>query len=128
MDQDNQDNQPPDFDQLGGALHIISRELPRLRNIQQIQLSQQITEIKAGLANLRIKSRNSSRYAANRDEALLDPLVSPETGIPIPNCPPTVGSIDHLTARQANRILAALQIPAPAALADKKKAVHYEFH
>jgi hypothetical protein len=91
-----------------------------------------LTELQSIKAELRrnsndfIRLQNSQRFALNRQTALIPPR-SLRTGIPIPNCPTTVGEIEQLSAPEARRILRELEQPVPRLVAARRDAVREQY-
>ena len=132
----------------------VNTELPRISNLQGIQATEailnqlrdintQITSIKTEITgiktrltsvesqltvnkNITIRMQNSQRITGDFTKTLL-PLLDPETGLEIPDCPNTVPQIYRLSMAEAGRILQALRVPVPAGTGARRDAVWQQF-
>ncbi len=106
------------LDTIEGRLDTIEGRLDAIEN--------SLTDLKVRQENGRIKVTNGKRYALDKNAAL-QPLLSPQTGLPIQDCPGTALAISELTTGQANRILQALGAASPAGVKERRMSVQWEF-
>ena len=131
------------FQTLGAAFQTLAVEivavfqqildrLTAIDNAAQVnnhQILARLTALENRETNRDIKTRNGHRFAIDEDAATpFEPLISIETGLPIPNCPQTFAAINRLPARVAAGILEALQLPVPGSLAEKRNSLHGALH
>ncbi|ELR04210.1 hypothetical protein VC83_08001 [Pseudogymnoascus destructans] len=109
------------LDQQSRRLTIIESTLDQLANNFQ-ETSRRLTAIE----NTQIRNSNSQRLHYD-SLAIISPLLDPETGVAIRNCPNTIAAIYTLSAHRATRILGILQVPIPASLEAKREAVRFQF-
>ncbi|OAF62757.1 hypothetical protein VC83_01183 [Pseudogymnoascus destructans] len=95
-------------------LTVIESTLDQLANNFQ-ETSRRLTAIE----NTQIRNSNSQRLHYD-SLAIISPLLDPETGVAIRNCPNTIAAIYTLSAHRATRILGILQVPIPASLEAKR--------
>ena len=127
----------PDFDNITAHGTGLVTELSRLRNIQGLKGTQAILQ---AIADARAESRtqftriennlrrmeNTQRALSNTEAQLLPPL-HPITGIAIPNCPTTLAQLHRLSGHEVLRILTELQVPVPASLPARRRALEKHF-
>ncbi|OTA60430.1 hypothetical protein K449DRAFT_435532 [Hypoxylon sp. EC38] len=138
---------PPDFERIGATCNTLGTEIPRIRNIDSAQQSQQrtyliqqlqdevrrdITEIWQSQRSLdlrltvvettTIQCRNKDIFQADLSGHIF-PLRDPATLEIIPNYPSTADQINNLNSAEGTRILQALQVPIPPRRVEGKRRV-----